>query len=90
MAVQRAGTLYGALSGQFGTALRVDLSPYIALAGDPNALIGAVDARLFFGRMSPALRQTLLTATQAVADTRQRALGALWLAAISSEFAVIR
>jgi hypothetical protein len=40
--------------------------------------------------MSPELRQIILTATQAGYDAHQRAFGAVYLAAISSRFAVQR
>jgi hypothetical protein len=90
LAIQRANFIYGLLNGQFGSAFRVDLAPYMALAGTPATLVEAVNQTLMFGRMSTELRELVLAATNAVAasDTRQRALGALYLVAISSEYAV--
>lgn len=90
LAVQRANFVYGILNGQFGSAFAVDLAPYVALAGNPPALIDYVNERLMFGRMTGELRDLILVATNAIpaSDTRQRALGALYLAAISSEFSV--
>lgn len=90
LALQRANFIWGLLSGQFGTSFPVDLTPFLALAGNPAALVEQVNQTLFFGRMSTALRQSLLTATSAVAgyNTVERVRGALYLAAISGEYAV--
>lgn len=90
LAIHRANLIYGILNGQFGNALSVDLTPFIAIAGDPSALAGLIDGALFYGRMSPLLRQTLINASEVVSDPRQRAIGALFIAAISSEYAVSR
>jgi hypothetical protein len=90
LAVQRANFIYSILNGSFGAALGVDLTPFMNVAGNSSTLIDMVDHRLMFGRMSPELRQIIKTTTDAisVSNTRQRALGALYLAAISSEYAV--
>ena len=90
LAVQRANFVYSILNGSFGAAFAVDLTPYMNVAANPAALIEMVDHRLMFGRMSAQLRQILLTTTSAISasNTRQRALGALYLAAISSEYTV--
>jgi hypothetical protein len=90
LAIQRANFIYGLLNGQFGAAFAVNLAPFMALAADPAALVDSVNQSLMFGRMSTELRELLVAAANAVAasDTRQRALGALYLAAISSEYSV--
>ena len=90
LAIQRANFIYGILNGQFGPAFAVDLAPYMALAGNPSALVDQVNDTLMFGRMTGELRDLILVATNAIpaSDARQRALGALYLAAISSEFSV--
>ena len=69
------------------------LPAYQALAADPAALVEAVNQNLMFGRMSPELRDLITAATTAITDTsagglRERARGALYLAAISSEYSV--
>ena len=63
---------------------------YQALAANPAALVEAVNQNLMFGRMSTELRDLIVAATTAITDTsagglRERARGALYLAAISSE-----
>ena len=90
LAIQRANFIYGILTNQFGSAFRVDLTPFTARAADAAGLVEQVNLRLLFGRMSAELRQQLLNATTAVpaSDTTQRAVGAIYLAAISSEYAV--
>ncbi len=90
LAILRANFIWSLLSGQLGASFAVDLSPFVALGGNPAALVEQVNQVLFFGRMSTELRQSLVAATAAVAgsNTQQRALGALYLAAISSEYTV--
>jgi hypothetical protein len=90
LAIQRANLVYGVLSGQFGSAFHIDLAPFTALAGDPPALVDKVSQVLLQGAMSPGLRQILLDATVAVPDAQQRAIGALYLAALSDEYQVQR
>lgn len=90
MAVQRANLIYNLLNGQLGSAFSVNLAPFTALAENPAALVEQVNQTLFQGRMSDGLRQAILDATLATPDAGQRALGALYLAAISSEYAVQR
>jgi uncharacterized protein (DUF1800 family) len=90
LAIQRANFIYGILTGQYGSAFSIDMTPFRVLAGDAAALVEKVSTALMMGRMSPALRQIILTATNAVpaSDPNQRALGAVYLAAISSEYSV--
>jgi hypothetical protein len=90
LAVQRANFIYSLLNGSFASAMSVDLTPFVNVATAPATLVDLVDHRLMFGRMSPELRQILVTATNGISSSnrRERALGALYLAAISSEYAV--
>ncbi len=90
LAIQRANFIYGILTNQFGSAFSVDMTPFRVLAADPAALVEKVNTTVMMGRMTPQLRQIILNATTAVpvSDTTQRALGAVYLAAISSEYSV--
>lgn len=90
LAIQRANFIYQILNGQLGSAFTVNLAPFAALAGDPAALVELVNQTLMFGRMSNELRQILVNVTQATPDNYSRALGALYLTAISSEYSVQR
>jgi uncharacterized protein (DUF1800 family) len=70
-----------------------DLQWLFSLGNDHSACINAVDNVLLYGRMSPGLRQALQTALQssaaAGADAKTRALTALYLTAMSSEYLVM-
>ncbi|HYC57065.1 MAG TPA: DUF1800 domain-containing protein [Candidatus Binatia bacterium] len=90
LAIQRANLIYPLLTGQLASAFSVDLSPYVAAAVDPVHLTNVIDAKLFHGRMSTALRQAILTDAYTQSDKKQRAVGAVYIAAISSEYAVLR
>ncbi len=88
LAVQRASFSWSLITNQFGSAFSVNLAPFIALANNPAALVELVNQKVLHGRMSPELRAELITAPQALSDSAQRAYGAIYLAAISSEFVV--
>lgn len=87
-AIQRANFTYGLLTNQFGSGVQFNLQPFTALAGNPAALVELVNQKLFQGRMSQELRALLVSTTQSTSDLTQRAIGALYLAAISSEYLV--
>lgn len=89
-ALQRADFIYNLLRNQYGAGNHFDLTPLEAVANDPNALLDAINNRLFQGRMSPALRESLYTVSIAHSDPQQRALITLYLAALSGEYAVAR
>ena len=90
LAVQRANFIYGLITGQYGSAYAIDRTIFNTVADAPAALVDLVNQRLMMGRMSSQLRSLLITATAAipVSDPNQRAIGALYLAAISSEYSV--
>jgi uncharacterized protein (DUF1800 family) len=90
LAIQRANFIYSILNGSFSSSFAVELTPFMDVAADSAALVQLVNERLMFGRMSPELRDVIIAATEAIApsDTRNRAVGALYLAAISSEYSV--
>lgn len=88
LAIERANFLHQILSGQLGSSFQVSLAPFNALGNDPAALVEQVNQTLLQGRMSDELRQSLIGAAQAGYDANQRAFGAVYLTALSSEFAV--
>lgn len=69
-----------------------DLQWLFTLGSDHPACVNAVDNLLLYGRMSPGLRQQLLTALQssqtAGGDAKMRALTVLYLTSMSSEYLV--
>lgn len=90
LAIERANFIYQLLSGQLGSSFSIDLTPFNNVANDSAALAEQVNQILMQGRMSDALRQIIVTATNATQGNSNRVLGALYLAAISSEYAVQR
>lgn len=87
-AVQRANLVYRLIHGAYSSMVRFDISAYVSAAATPAALIDLVDARLVAGHMSQAARGAIGSALQRTPDHCQRALTALYLGAISAEFAV--
>lgn len=90
LAIQRANFIYGIITGQYGSAYAIDRTIFQTVAPNATALVDLVNQRLMMGRMSSQLRGILITATNAIpaSDPNQRAIGALYLAAISSEYSV--
>lgn len=86
--VLRANMVWNLMTSQFGAGWKVDLTPFNAAAVDPNQLADAVDAALLYGRMTPAFRTSLLKAINAAYDNNQRVQTALYLTALSGQYAV--
>lgn len=87
-AVERANLVYRLIHGAYSGMVRFDISAYVSAAATPAALIDLVDDKLVAGHLSPAARGAIGSALQRTTDHCQRALTALYLAAISAEFAV--
>ena len=88
MAVARANFLYQLISGNYGTMVKIDLTPFIAAAPNTTNLINLVDATLLQGRMSASTRQALTAALATSSDNKERAIIALHFTAIGADFAV--
>ena len=95
LAIQRANFIYGILYDWYSSSFPMTtvLPAFVTEAADPAALVEAVNQRLMFGRMSADLRDLIVAATAAITDVsesglRERARGAIYLAAISSEYSV--
>ena len=77
-----------------GTATTVtfDMAPYIASAGNPGGLVDILADRLLPGRMSPAMRTTIVNAVTATSasDPTNRARTALYLITTSPTYNVNR
>jgi uncharacterized protein (DUF1800 family) len=78
--------VYGATGTTF------DLAAYQSVAADATALAARLDRNLLAGRMSPAMRDAIVSAVNAIAvsDTLNRARTALWLVVSSPQFQVQR
>jgi hypothetical protein len=86
-AVNRANFLYQVLNVY---PFNPQISPFINIAGNPQTLIDAVDNALLFGRMSQTLRDAIFNSLSAMPDSNQRAINAIYLAAMSGEYLVQR
>ncbi len=86
--VVRAGMFANILNGQASGDFPVNLTPYNAVAGNTPALIDAVDQALLYGRMSSQMRAALTTAVDAQYDNNGRVFTALYLTALSGQYAV--
>lgn len=77
------------VTGAIGTYL--DLTPFMALAGDPNALVNRLDVLLTHGTMPVETRSAIVKAvTAAGTDAKARAQMAIYLVANSPQFMVER
>lgn len=86
------GNLIWSWINYYQTSSVWDLQPIFSLGNNHAACVNAVDNLLLYGRMSPALRQELMSAlqtSQAVgADAKMKALTVLYVTAMSSEYMV--
>ena len=85
-AVNRANLFYSMMFNPW--PINPALQPFVSVAGNPSALVNAVDNALLFGRMSAATRTAILGALPTQYDNNQRALTALYLAAMSGEYLI--
>ena len=70
------------------TDMTTNLSPFVAVAGNTQQLIDAVDQALLYGRMPAPMRQSLANAVVAQSDNNSRVQTALYLTALSGFYAV--
>jgi uncharacterized protein (DUF1800 family) len=88
LAISRANLMYHFLDGEYNSMINFDISAYVTAAADATTLLNLVDANLLQGRMSSTTRSSIGAAVLGITDLKQRALTALYLTAISSEFSV--
>ncbi|MFN0083907.1 MAG: DUF1800 family protein [Blastocatellia bacterium] len=87
-AVNRANLLYWLINSPW--PINPALQPFVNVAGNPAALVNAVDNALLFGRMSPQTRASITNALPAMPDNNHRVLTALYLTAMSGDHLVQR
>ncbi len=87
-AVNRANLLYSFLFNPW--PIHPLLQPFVALAGDADALITAVDNAVLYGRMTPGLRSAIAALLPAMPDANQKTLAAFYLTVATGEFQVQR
>lgn len=86
-AALRGNFLYLVLSNS-GADTVVDLSPFQAYGNDMPNLVEAVNQRLLYGRMPPAMKQALITAATPGYDAKTRIETVLYLTVLSGQHAV--
>ena len=84
----RGNWFYGLLTQPTASDLTIDLSGFQAVAADSTALIEKVNATLFYGRMPQAMKTSIANAVALATDNNQRVQTALYLAALSGQYAV--
>ena len=87
-AVARINIVNAIVYGNLGAGAVIDLTPFAALAGNPQALVDAVSQALFHEQMPGAMQTEILSAVNALpgstaAILRQRAQAAIYLAVAS-------
>ncbi|MEY2876215.1 MAG: hypothetical protein RLZZ373_3586 [Pseudomonadota bacterium] len=88
-AVRRANFVLALLDGGLSGSLRVDITPFVTAAKDPQTLMALVERTLLQGRLSASARQTIGEAVfKTSTDMKQRALTALYLTAITGDYVV--
>jgi len=88
-AANRAGVintiLYGTMSG-----VKVNLAPYVALAGNSNDLMTHIANVFLHGAVSPQLQGAAVTAVNAATTPLAKAQAALYIVLTSSEYQIVQ
>jgi uncharacterized protein (DUF1800 family) len=84
----RPNFTYAAATNGLGKNVTVDISPFLALAAQPDKLLDSLNTALMHGNMSANMRGSILTALNAVTDLKTRAQYAIFLVASSSQYQV--
>ncbi len=84
----RGNMIYDMLTSPNASDMKIDLTPFQAVAGDPSALIEQVNAALLYGRMPQSMKDSLAVALAAGYDNNQRMVTALYLTALSGYYTV--
>lgn len=89
-ALERVNYIYYLLKQDVNAEAQVVLAPYIALAGDVEALIASMDAHFLHGTMPDVLKQGIRDTLATTTDPARRARLALYLVLTSSHYQVKR
>ena len=65
-----------------------NIAPFVALAGNPTALVDNIASLMMHGNISADMRNTVISTVSAIPDTTKRAKAALYLIGTSSQFQV--
>jgi uncharacterized protein (DUF1800 family)/fibronectin type 3 domain-containing protein len=87
-AMTRTNFVASLVSGGFGTNFTIDTTPYIAVAGNSDALVDTANALLMGGTMGTDMRQSILTALGSATSTTDRIRTVLYLVGSSMQYQV--
>jgi uncharacterized protein (DUF1800 family) len=87
-AIARINFVNDLIYGSVGSTTTIDLSQYVALAGDVNNLLDAASAVMMHGQMSTDMRSTLVSTLTGITDPTQRTKAAFYLIGSSSQYQV--
>jgi hypothetical protein len=74
--------------GSVGSTTTIDLSQYVALAGNVDNLLNAISGVMMHGQMSTDMRSTLESTLTPITDPTQRTQEAFYLIGSSSQYQV--
>ena len=86
-ATLRGNLMASILSGS-GADFTVNLGPFNSAAANAQQLVDVVDQTLLYGRMPASMRNSLVTAVNAQYDNAGRVFTALYLTALSGQYAI--
>jgi len=78
------------LYGAAGKAFKINLTPFVDVAGDSSTLLSYIGAVFLHGAMSSALQEAATTAVNAASTPAAKAQMALYVVLTSSEYQVIQ
>jgi len=83
--LERANFVGRLLGNQFGSAVTIDYTPFMNLAGTPDALIEHVNQLFMGGRMSDAEKTRIRAAVLTTTDARERVRTALYVTLVAAQ-----
>ncbi|HUI79713.1 MAG TPA: DUF1800 domain-containing protein [Bryobacteraceae bacterium] len=86
----RSDMVNTALYGTLDKAVKLDLTPFVALAGDTSAMVDHVNSVFVHNSMSAALQTAATNAANSATTPLARAQAALYVVLTSSEYQVIQ
>lgn len=89
-ALERVNYIHYILQQSSNSEVQVVLAPYIAIAGDTEALIAMMDAHFLHGTMPEVLKQGIRDTVATTTDPAKKARLALYLVLTSSHYQVKR
>lgn len=87
--VQKGNLIYSLLTGSMGgSGYTLDLTPFQPYGNDMPGLVEAVNQTFHYGRMPAEMKQALITAASPGQDANSRIITAVYLSALSGQYAV--